>query len=77
MKYPKLLDCPFCGGIATIVRDESTSFKFWKIVCTSCGGAVGGNMFPYTSPEEVADAWNTRGGICINPDGVRPIRRYG
>lgn len=60
MEYQKLLDCPFCGEIATLTRDERTSPPSWKVVCTFCGASKGGELFQYSSPEAAASAWNTR-----------------
>ena len=71
MKYPKLLDCPHCGEIATLAKDERTKPTSWHVVCTFSGASIGGPIFPYSSPEAVAKAWNTRGGIYMNPDDIK------
>lgn len=69
-KLHKLLDCPFCGEIATLTRDERTSPPLWKVVCTFCGASVGGEMFPYSSPGAAVEAWNTRGGVTTEQEDI-------
>jgi len=36
VKCSDLLCCPFCGGIADIVRLEYQNKKYYKVFCTKC-----------------------------------------
>ena len=74
MKLPKLLDCPFCGQIATLAEDRNQNPTSWSVVCVSCGASVSGPIFHYKSMEEAAKAWNRRGGIDIDPDDRKESR---
>lgn len=72
MKFPKLLDCPFCGEIPTLSEDRNTEPSTWKVVCTFCGASIGdGLAFPYTSAEEAAMSWNRRGGVFISQEDIK------
>lgn len=68
MRLPKLLDCPFCGGIPTLGVNKDASPEEWMVVCSLCGGSIRGPIHTFVSMEEAARAWNTRGGIYVDPD---------
>ena len=71
MDYPKLLNCPFCGEVATLARDERITPPSWKVVCTFCGASVGGESFHYESPGAACRAWNTRGGVSTDQEDIK------
>ena len=61
----KLLDCPFCGGKAQIIRFNES----WRIECQSCSAQMGRMGFSYSairgnmhfeSIEDCIKAWNRR-----------------
>ena len=54
--YPKLRNCPFCGGEATL-WNEYPAYRPWHILC-GCGGRVG----YFRTKEEAVAAWNRRVG---------------
>ena len=53
--YPKLRECPFCGGEARVVETDVHTFK---AVCTKCPCSVGRHC--YSVKEEAVIAWNRR-----------------
>lgn len=75
-----LLDCPFCGGQAELVRTPNEGAETWFVECGSkeCCCKIGfeeysgysGGKFP--TPEAAVEAWNQRAaspaGISMNFD---------
>lgn len=56
---PILLPCPFCGGEAQLLLDESSDYRShweWYICCTN------GCPMYFKTEEEAITAWNTRKG---------------
>ena len=68
-KWPALLDCPFCGEIATLAHDQDRDQ--WQVVCTFCGGSVGATSIRYDTPGAVIRAWNTRGGVTTDQENIK------
>ena len=59
--YPKLLNCPFCGGEARLIKE---SYSMWSgiphdfaVVCKNCHASI--RQF-FTTEAEAIEAWNRR-----------------
>lgn len=56
MKTPELKPCPFCGGRAVILSEETPTFTFYFASCIRCGIKT-----PHlTTKRDVFNKWNRR-----------------
>ncbi len=58
--YPKLLNCPFCGGKAKIIAYDPFDgyqghFTIYKVLCRECEASIN-----RTKEEKAIEAWNRR-----------------
>ena len=53
--YPRLLNCPFCGGEAKIEKYEEYSYI---VRCTKCPCDIGRQW--YSRKQDAKKAWNRR-----------------
>lgn len=60
----KLLPCPFCGGKAELINDDTTTYGFptpnWAVRCVM-ENCIGHDIEPrYSQMESAIEDWNTR-----------------
>lgn len=54
--------CPFCGGMAIVVKDNF-QYEQYQVMCPYMGGGKGGcgaSSGYYETMQEAMDAWNRR-----------------
>lgn len=56
-KSKQLLNCPFCGGEATMTHYNNKFAKWYQVVCMNCHLS---QTSTYLSEEVAITAWNTR-----------------
>lgn len=56
----KLLKCPFCGGEATLKRDQKDDFVEWSVGCYNRGCVCSAHTYCYDNKDDAIRDWNTR-----------------
>lgn len=52
--------CPFCGGEATLKRDQKDDFVEWSIGCYNRGCVCSAHTYCYDNKDDAIRDWNTR-----------------
>lgn len=52
--------CPFCGGEATLERDQKDDFVEWSIYCYNRGCVCSAHTYCYDNKDDAIRDWNTR-----------------
>ena len=60
MSEIKLLPCPFCGGEASLKRDQKDDFVEYSVGCYNRGCVCAAHTYCYYDKEEAIRDWNTR-----------------
>lgn len=60
MSELKLLPCPFCGGEASLKRDQKDDFVEYSVGCYNRGCVCAAHTYCYYDKEEAIRDWNTR-----------------
>ena len=55
---PELKPCPFCGGVAVVVKVDGTNF--YQVVCIKCPVMFG--RWWFSKKRDAVNAWNRRAG---------------
>ena len=52
--------CPFCGGEATLKRDQKDDFVEWSVSCYNRGCVCSAHTYCYDNKDDAIRDWNTR-----------------
>ena len=52
--------CPFCGGEATLKRDQKDDFVEWSVGCYNRGCVCSAHTYCYDNKDDAIRDWNTR-----------------
>ena len=52
--------CPFCGGKATLKRDQKDDFVEWSVGCYNRGCVCSAHTYCYDNKDDAIRDWNTR-----------------
>ena len=52
----EIKECPFCGGEAYVVKDETQQLYKWRVECSCCFA----NTDNFFEMKKAVEAWNRR-----------------
>ena len=59
-RMSELKCCPFCGGKATLKRDQKDDFVEWSVGCYNRGCVCSAHTYCYDNKDDAIRDWNTR-----------------